>query len=193
MVPVPGESLNTGIDASPQDLYPCSDRATLTACNGDDITMGDMRTRITAAVKQAMKDKEAARLSTLRLINAAIKDRDIAVRAEGREDGVDEAEVLSILGKMVKQRRESARTYEEGGRLDLAEREQAEIEIIEEFLPQALSDAEIARAIDAAVAEVEADSIRDMGRVMGVLKAKYTGQMDFGAVGGLVKARLSAG
>jgi hypothetical protein len=143
-------------------------------------------------MKQAMKDKDAARLSTVRLINAAIKDRDIAARAEGKENGVGEDEVLAILGKMVKQRRESARTYEEGGRLDLAEREEAEIVVIEEFLPRPLSQDEVAAALDEAVAEVGAESIRDMGRVMGILKSKYTGQMDFGAVGPMVKDRLSA-
>jgi uncharacterized protein YqeY len=152
----------------------------------------ELREKVNAAVKQAMRDKEKDRLTTLRLINAAIKDRDIAVRGEGREQGVDESEVLAILGKMVKQRRESAKTYEEGGRLDLAEREMNEISVIEEFLPRALNAAEIKAAVDAAVAEVGADSIRDMGRVMGALKAKYTGQMDFGAVGPLVKDRLSA-
>jgi hypothetical protein len=151
----------------------------------------ELRARITTAMKQAMRDKAVDRLSTVRLINAAIKDRDIAVRAEGNDDGVADGEVLGILGKMVKQRRESAKTYEEGGRLDLAERELAEIEVIEEFLPRKLSDAETAEAVDAAVAEVGADSIRDMGRVMAVLKGKYTGQMDFGAVGPMVKERLS--
>ncbi|MEE3360808.1 MAG: GatB/YqeY domain-containing protein [Pseudomonadota bacterium] len=152
----------------------------------------DLRTRINTAMKQAMKDKDAARLSTVRLINAAIKDRDIAARSEGKENGVGEDEVLAILGKMVKQRRESARTYEEGGRLDLAEREEAEIVVIEEFLPRPLSQDEVAAALDEAVAEVGAESIRDMGRVMGILKSKYTGQMDFGAVGPMVKDRLSA-
>ena len=152
----------------------------------------ELRARVTTAVKQAMKDKAQERLSTLRLINAAIKDRDIAARAEGNDTGVDEAEVLAILGKMVKQRRESARTYEEGGRLDLAERELAEIGVIEEFLPKALSDDEVAKAVETAVAKVGAESIRDMGRVMGELKANYTGQMDFGAVGPMVKDRLSA-
>lgn len=152
----------------------------------------ELRTRINTAVKQAMKDKEAERLSTLRLINAAIKDRDIAARATGNDNGVDDAEVLSILGKMVKQRKESAKTYEEAGRLDLAAREEAEVEIIEEFLPKPLNDKEIDAAIDAAVSEVGAESIRDMGRVMGALKARYTGQMDFGAVGAQVKTRLSA-
>ncbi|MGH1414345.1 MAG: GatB/YqeY domain-containing protein [Pelagimonas sp.] len=153
----------------------------------------ELRARVMASIKQAMKDKATARLSTLRLISAAIKDRDIAARAEGNDDGVDETEVLAILGKMVKQRRESARTYEEGNRLDLAERELAEIEVIEEYLPKALSSAEVDKAVADAVSEVGAESIRDMGRVMGALKAKYTGQMDFGAVGPKVKDRLSAG
>ncbi|WP_299927900.1 GatB/YqeY domain-containing protein [uncultured Pelagimonas sp.] len=153
----------------------------------------ELRARVMASIKQAMKDKATARLSTLRLISAAIKDRDIAARAEGNDDGVDDTEVLAILGKMVKQRRESARTYEEGNRLDLAERELAEIEVIEEYLPKALSDAEVDKAVADAVSEVGAESIRDMGRVMGALKAKYTGQMDFGAVGPKVKERLAAG
>ena len=152
----------------------------------------DMRDRITAALKQAMKDKQADRLSTLRLINAAIKDRDIAARGDGEEGGVGDAEVLAILGKMAKQRQESARAYEEGGRLDLAERERAEIAVIEEFLPRQLNEAEVADAIDKAIAEIGAESIRDMGKVMGELKAKYTGQMDFGSVGPMVKDRLSA-
>ena len=152
----------------------------------------DMRERITAALKQAMKEKQAERLSTLRLINAAIKDRDIAARGDGEEGGVSDAEVLAILGKMAKQRQESARAYEEGGRLDLAERERAEIEVIEEFLPRQLSEKEVRRAIDAAIEEIGAESIRDMGKVMGALKSKYTGQMDFGAVGPMVKERLSA-
>ena len=153
----------------------------------------ELRAKVNAAVKQAMRDKAQDRLSTLRLINAAIKDRDIAARGEGREGGVEESELLAILGKMVKQRRESARTYEEGGRLDLAERELAEIVVIEEFLPKPLSEAEIGAAVDAAVQEVGATSIRDMGRVMGVLKGRYQGQMDFGAVGPRVKDRLAGG
>tara|TARA_R100001369_G_scaffold91134_1_gene131669 strand:+ start:448 stop:909 length:462 start_codon:yes stop_codon:yes gene_type:complete len=151
----------------------------------------DLRTRISTELKQAMKDKAAERLSTLRLVNAAIKDKDIAARAEGNDDGVGQDEVLAILGKMAKQRLESARAYEEGGRLDLAERERSEIVIIEEFLPRQLNSDETEAAVDAAVAEVGATSIRDMGKVMGVLKAKYTGQMDFGRVGPMLKDRLS--
>jgi uncharacterized protein YqeY len=154
-------------------------------------TSMDLRTKIAQATKQAMKEKDATRLSTLRLINAAIKDRDIATRGEGAETGVGDAEVLAILEKMVKQRRESAKTYEEGGRLDLAEQEEAEIGVIEEFLPRRLSETEIDAAVDAAIAETGANSIRDMGRVMGTLKSKYAGQMDFGAAGPKVKARLA--
>jgi uncharacterized protein YqeY len=150
----------------------------------------DLRTQILAALKQAMKDKSANRLSTLRLINAAIKDKDIDARAAGEDEGVGEAEVLMILGKMSKQRLESARAYEEGNRLDLAEREREEILVIEEFLPRQLNEAESAAAVDAAVAEVSATSIRDMGKVMGILKGKYMGRMDFGSVGPIVKDRL---
>ena len=151
----------------------------------------DLRTRISTDLKQAMKEKAAERLSTLRLVNAAIKDKDIDARAEGNDEGVGDAEVLAILGKMAKQRMESARAYEEGGRLDLAERERAEILVIEEFLPRQLDDAETEAAVDAALVETGASSIRDMGKVMGVLKAKYTGQMDLGRVGPLIKDRLS--
>lgn len=151
----------------------------------------DMRERIGAALKDAMKSKDAARLSTLRLINAAIKDKDIALRGEGGDATVGDAEVLAILGRMVKQRQESARAYEEGGRLELAEKELAEIRVIEDFLPRQLTPAEIEAAVRAAIAETGATSIRDMGKVMAALKAKYTGQMDFGAVGPMVKDALA--
>jgi uncharacterized protein len=150
----------------------------------------DMRTTISGALKEAMKAKDADRLSTLRLINAAIKDRDIAARTDGEDAQVSDDTVLAILGKMVKQRQESARAYEEGGRLELAEKEMNEIRIIEEYLPRQLDDAETEAAVAAAIAEVEATSIRDMGKVMAALKSKYTGQMDFGKVGPMVKAKL---
>ena len=149
-----------------------------------------LRERLAAALKDAMKSREAERLSTLRLIHAAIKDRDIAFRGEGGEDVVGDAEVLAILGRMVKQRQESARAYEEGGRLELAERELDEIKVIGEFLPRQLSDAEVDAALGKAISEVGATSIRDMGKVMAALKAKYTGQMDFAAAGAAIKARL---
>ncbi|SLN32900.1 Yqey-like protein [Roseovarius litorisediminis] len=151
----------------------------------------DLRDRVNTALKQAMKDKAATRLTTLRLINAAIKDQDIAARTGDGDGLVSDADILAILGKMTKQRNESVRAYEEGGRLDLAERERNEIAIIEEFLPRQLDDDEIAQAIDTAILEVGASSIRDMGKVMGQLKGKYTGQMDFGAVGPMVKEKLS--
>ncbi len=151
-----------------------------------------MRDKISKSLKQAMRDKAVDRLSTLRLINAAIKDRDIEARSEGQDEGVGEDEVLAILSKMAKQRLESARAYEEGGRIDLAERERQEITVIEEFLPRQLSEEEAADAVNVAIEEVGAESIRDMGKVMGVLKARYTGQMDFGAVGPVIKERLCA-
>jgi uncharacterized protein len=150
----------------------------------------DMRSRINAAVKDAMRAKEADRLSTLRLINAAIKDRDIAARGEGEGELVRDDAILGILGKMVKQRQESARAYEEGARPELAEKELAEIQVIEEFLPRQLTEAEAEAAVVAAIAEVGATSIRDMGKVMAALKSRYTGQMDFGKAGPLVKTKL---
>ena len=149
-----------------------------------------LRERLSAALKDAMRAKEAERLSTLRLINAAIKDREIASRGEGGEQEVGDPEILAIMGKMVKQRQESARAYEEGGRLELAEKETNEIRVIEEFLPRQLGAEEVEAAVKAAIAEAGALSIRDMGRVMAVLKGKYTGQMDFGAVGPKVKDLL---
>jgi len=128
----------------------------------------------------------------LRLINAAIKDRDIAARGEGEQGGIGDADVLQILAKMVKQRQESVRAYEEGGRLELAEQERAEIAVIEEFLPRQLGPDEVDAAIGQAIRETGAEGLRDMGKVMSALKARHTGQMDFGAVGPQVKARLAS-
>ncbi|TDK43176.1 GatB/YqeY domain-containing protein [Antarcticimicrobium luteum] len=153
----------------------------------------DMRTRVNTALKQAMREKAAARLSTLRLINAAIKDREIAARGDGEDASVSDSEVLEILGKMTKQRKESARAYEEGGRLDLAAREREEIAVIEEFLPRQLSEDEVEKAVRETVMETGAESIRDMGKVMAALKSRYTGRMDFGKVGPKVKDQLCAG
>lgn len=151
----------------------------------------DLRTRIQTATKEAMKAKEAERLSTLRLIAAAIKDREIAARSEaGEGKGLSDSDLMAILGKMVKQRQESARAYEEGGRLELAEKELGEITVIQEFLPKQLSDADAEKAVGLVIAELGAESLRDMGRVMAALRERYAGQMDFGAVGPVVKARL---
>ena len=149
-----------------------------------------MREIINEAVKDARRSKDKLRLSTLRLINAAIKDKDIALRVEDRPDGVSSSEILQILGKMVKQRQESARAYEEGGRLELAEQELSEIKIVEEFLPRQLSDDDVANAIQKIISSVGATSIRDMGKVMASLKEKYTGQMDFGKAGATIKKIL---
>lgn len=150
-----------------------------------------IRDRLSKALTEAMKTRDSFRLSVLRLINAAIKDRDIAARGEGTPEAeVRDAEILTILSKMVKQRQDSARAYEEGGRLELAEKELAEITVIEEYLPRQLSDEEVATAIDATIAQIGAGSIRDMGRVMAALKAQYSGQMDFAAAGAAIKARL---
>lgn len=150
-----------------------------------------MRDRLNAHLKDAMRAKDAARLSTLRLINAAIKDKDIASRSDGPDAGVSDDDILAILAKMIKQRQDSITAYEEAGRLELAEKEGAEIAVIEEFLPRQLTADEVDAAIKAVIAETEASSIRDMGRVMAALKAQYAGQIDFGKVGGMIKGMLS--
>ena len=150
-----------------------------------------MRDRISAALKDAMLAKDRLRTCTVRLMLAAIKDRDIALR--GEEDGaggLDDAGINALLAKMVKQREESAATYETAGRMELAETERAEIGVIKDFLPRPLSADEVDAAITKALAETRASSIRDMGKVMGVLKSQYAGRMDFGAAGGRVKAAL---
>lgn len=149
-----------------------------------------MRDQINAALKDAMKAKDQIRLSTLRLVNAAIKDREICARARDEGTGVSDDEVLGILSKMIKQRHDSAKAYEEGGRVELAEQERAEIDIIKEFLPKQLSSEEVESAIGAAISKTGAESLRDMGKVMAALKADFQGQMDFGKVGPMVKDAL---
>ena len=151
-----------------------------------------MKDQISAALKEAMKAKDTARLSTLRLVNAAIKDREIAARGSDEVVSVSDADITSILGKMVKQRKESAKAYEEGGRLELAEKELQEISIIEDYLPKQLDADETAAAVQEAIRTTGAEGIRDMGKVMAALKAAYTGQMDFGSVGPMVKDQLNS-
>lgn len=148
-----------------------------------------MREAITAALKDSMKARDADRTGTLRLIGAAIKDRDIEARGAGTGTA-SEDELKTLLAKMIKQRQESASIYEQNARPELAAKERAEIAVIQEFLPKQMDAAEVASAIDAAIAETGAASIKDMGRVMGVLKGKYAGQMDFSAANGVVKAKL---
>jgi hypothetical protein len=150
-----------------------------------------LRARLSTDLKEAMKAKDTMRLSTLRLISAAIKDRDISLRGEGEDRELTDAEITAIMTRMVKQRQDSARAYEEGGRLELVERELAEVKVIEGYLPRQLTESEAHAAIEAEIKALGASSIRDMGRVMNALKARYTGQMDFGVVGPMVKARLS--
>ena len=149
-----------------------------------------MQERFNEALKEAIKSKDKIRVSTLRLITAAIKDRDIAARSADSGSGITDEQILEILAKMVKQRQEAATTYEEAGRLELAEQERAEIVVIEEFLPQQLSEEEVSAAVDAAIAELGAETLKDMGKVMGLLKGQYAGQMDFGKASGLVKQKL---
>lgn len=149
-----------------------------------------MRERLSDALKDAVRGKDKLRVSTLRLIHAAIKDRDIAARTDGPDAGVSDAEILEILAKMIKQRQESVATYEQAGRLELAAQEQAEIEVIREFMPRQLEGEEMEAAVEKAVADIGAGSLKDMGKVMGELKSRYAGQMDFAKAGPLVKKKL---
>ncbi|MGF1658975.1 MAG: GatB/YqeY domain-containing protein [Rubrimonas sp.] len=150
-----------------------------------------MREKIMAALKEAMKQKDETRVSTLRLVTAALKDREIALRNDEDADAtLTDAEIVAILSRMVKQRQDSIKAYEEGGRIELAAREMQEIAVIRDFLPRPLNPSEIDAAIASAVAETEAQSLRDMGKVMGALKARYPGRMDFAAIGPKVRAAL---
>jgi len=151
-----------------------------------------LRDRLNESLKQAMRAKESRRVNTLRLILAAVKDRDIATRAEADEREDDQI-IQESLSKLIKQRRESVQAYEEGGRLELAEKEREEIAIIEEFLPRQLNDQEIRAACEEAVDEVQAESLKDIGRTMGVLKTRYAGCMDFSKASKEVKTLLGEG
>lgn len=148
-----------------------------------------MREAILADLKEAMKTQDKCRVSTLRLINAAIKDRDIAARSQGR-DCLSDDEVLELLTKMIRQRVESAKLYEEGGRLEMAEREREEIGVIRGYLPKQLEDAEMRSACADVVQEIGAAGLRDMGRTMSALKERFAGQMDFGRASCVVKEIL---
>lgn len=149
-----------------------------------------LRDQVMTAVKEAMKAHEQKRLGTLRLIQAAIKDKDIASRTEDSREGISDDEILALFGKMIKSREDSVVLYEKGGRPELAEAERAEIALIREFMPRQLDEAETKAAIAAIVAETGAASLKDMGKVMGALKERYTGTMDFGKAGALIKAQL---
>jgi uncharacterized protein len=148
-----------------------------------------MRSRLTDDMKTAMKSGDKERLGTIRLVQAAIKDLDIAMRGQGKE--TTDADLLGLLAKMVKQREESAKVYIEGGRPELAEKEKAEIVVIQDYLPKQLSDAESEAAIKAVIADTGASGIKDMGKVMAELRARHAGQMDFGKASGMIKALLT--
>ena len=149
-----------------------------------------LREEIKKELISAMKEKNESKTATLRLINAAIKDKDIEARPKGNLNGIDDSAILSLLQSMIKQRKESIEMYKQGNRSDLAEKEQAEIDIISAFLPKQLSESEMKEKIQAVIAETGASSIKDMGKVMGALKGKYAGQMDFGSASALIKQML---
>lgn len=150
-----------------------------------------LRTRLNEELKTAMRAKQERMVGTIRLILAALKDRDIAARSKGNYDGIAEDEIMSMLNSMIKQRRESISMYEQGGRCELAQREQEEIEIIQGFMPKQLSDAEVDGAVKDTIGAIGAKSLKDMGKVMAALKEKFSGQMDFTRASALVKQHLS--
>ena len=151
-----------------------------------------LRTRLNDALKQSLRAKEERKVGTIRLILAALKLKDIEARPAGNAAGVGEPEILQMMNGMIKQRRESIEMYEKGGRPELAKQEAEEIEIIQSFMPKQMDEAEVTAAVREAVQQSGATTIKDMGKVMAVLKEKYTGRMDFSRVSGIVKQQLGA-
>ena len=151
-----------------------------------------LRDQINDSLKEAMKSGDKRRVATLRLVNSAIKDRDIQNRTSGPDAGVSDAQIVEVLAKMVKQRQESLEIYEKAGRQELATQEREEIQIIQGYMPKQLSDEEVKSVIAAVIKDVGATSVKDMGKVMGALKAKYSGQMDFAKAGAVIKGLLGA-
>lgn len=150
-----------------------------------------LRQRLSDALKDALKSKDQIGLSTVRLILAALKDRDIAARGKGNKEGISDEDILGLLQSMIKQRQESIALYEKGGRCELAEQERGEIAVIERFLPKQMGEAEMAKAVAAAISETGARSLKDMGKTMAALKSRYAGQMDFAKASALVKQALA--
>ena len=150
-----------------------------------------LREQIKSELITAMKAKDETKTSVLRMIGAALKDKDIAARPSGKTDGISEEEILSMLQGMIKQRRESIEMYKQGNRDDLVQKEQAEIDVISSFLPKQMDDSEMQAAIQAVITETGASSMKDMGKVMGALKSKYAGQMDFGKASVMIKGLLA--
>ena len=151
----------------------------------------DKRTEFNMALKEAMKNKDKIATATIRLVLAAIKDRDITAREQGGSEGIDDSQILSLLQSMIKQRQDSSQTYSEAGRDDLAEREELEIDFIRSFLPQQLDEEEISELVGTLIEKMDIGSIKDMGKIMGVLKSEYAGQIDMGKAGGIVKKKLA--
>ena len=149
-----------------------------------------LRETLSEAMKTAMRERDARATATIRMVLAAVKSADIEARPKGVTDGVSDEDIAGIMQKLIKQRRESATMYAQGGRQDLVDQENAEIEVIERFLPKQMDEAQMNATIDALATELEASSIKDMGRMMAALKTKFAGQMDMAKAGGLVKRRL---
>lgn len=150
-----------------------------------------LRARLNDDMKNAMRAKQEAQLSTIRLILATLKDRDIAARPKGITNGIPDEEIMQMMNGMIKQRRDSIALYQQGNRPELAAKEQGEIDIIQSYLPQQMSAEEVAAAVKAVIAEIGAGSVKDMGRVMATLKERFTGKMDFASVSGVVKQQLA--
>ena len=150
-----------------------------------------LRPRLSDALKDALKSKDQIGLSTVRLILAALKDRDIAARGKGNKEGISDEDILGLLQGMIKQRQESIVLYEKGGRCELAEQERGEIAVIERFLPKQMGEDEVAKAVREAISETGAQSLKDMGKAMAALKGRYAGQMDFAKASALVKQTLA--
>ena len=150
------------------------------------------REKIQDAMKEALKNKDMERLAAIRLIVAAMKDKDVASRTDGLNDGISESDLMSMLQSMIKQRTESAKIYRENNRPELADKEDKEIAVIESFLPAQMSDDEVAKVIGDIIAAIGAAGMKDMGKVMAELKAKYAGQLDMGKAGAVIKQKLSA-
>ena len=153
--------------------------------------MSEKRTELNNSMKEAMKARDEITLGTVRMVLAKIKDQDIAARSTGNQDGISDGEIASLLQNMIKQRQESAKMYRDGNRPELAEQEDKEISVIEKYLPKQLSDAEIQKVVEDLISSTGAASIKDMGKVMGELKATYAGQLDMGKAGAVLNQKLA--
>ncbi len=152
----------------------------------------DKRTEINNALKEGMKARDELTVGTLRLVLAALKDRDINARGTGNTGGIGETEILSMMQGMIKQRQESADIFAKNGRPELAEKENGEIAVIRRFLPQQMDEAQMKKTVEGLISELNVSSVKDMGKVMGALKSRYAGQMDMAQASSLIKERLAS-